>query len=414
MEWTVALIIEYLKKEQQEKIGEHSKLCSIIQRFDEQDSLKKGYKHTNDSNELFQQNKIACSKKKSDSLNVGIILGLNEFQLMFLLDINFSEARSILNCISYIITLNGPLRSKKTALTLLKLTPTVIQSPLSFLKLQPGYLTEIVGRAGVGKTQLCFTCTVDTVQIYNKGCIYIDTENKFSVDRIVELIKNRGYGHYSKSEEFLTAPLVQNNQLVYEIADRIIVYSPKKNQQLFDLLESEEFKTLLTKKNIGLIIVDSIAALILHNFSSENILKRQTNLSKLSSRLKFLAETFHIPVLVVNQVYEQSRNIPYNINEKSLMNTIDNFGIINTSSIQEHKNTSSINTFSEVISVQPALGNTWFHCVNVRVLIESTSQNIKENSNSTSNIRKARLIKAPSCPELECFFKITTSGVKQC
>jgi len=53
---------------------------------------------------------------------------------------------------------------------------------------------------------------------------------------------------------------------------------------------------------IKLVIIDSIAALARSDFGSGNVVERQKLLGQQASRLKFLAESFRIPVLVTNQV----------------------------------------------------------------------------------------------------------------
>ena len=53
---------------------------------------------------------------------------------------------------------------------------------------------------------------------------------------------------------------------------------------------------------IKLVIIDSIAALARSDFGAGNVADRQRLLGRQASRLKFLAESFRIPVLVTNQV----------------------------------------------------------------------------------------------------------------
>lgn len=54
--------------------------------------------------------------------------------------------------------------------------------------------------------------------------------------------------------------------------------------------------------SIKLIIIDSIAALARTEFEAQAVAERQRMLGRQASRLKFLAESFRIPVLVTNQV----------------------------------------------------------------------------------------------------------------
>jgi len=57
------------------------------------------------------------------------------------------------------------------------------------------------------------------------------------------------------------------------------------------------------QENVGIIICDSIAANVRVEFGKESLSERQQALSKQASVLKFLAETFAIPVLVVRVAF---------------------------------------------------------------------------------------------------------------
>lgn len=52
-------------------------------------------------------------------------------------------------------------------------------------------ITEIVGVSGVGKTQFCFNCCVETVLAKSGSVIFIDTELKFDPLRLSNLLEHR-------------------------------------------------------------------------------------------------------------------------------------------------------------------------------------------------------------------------------
>ena len=56
--------------------------------------------------------------------------------------------------------------------------------------LRVGTITELVGRAGTGKTQLAMQLCVMAAR-YSQGCIYIDTEKKLSLPRLREIAEQR-------------------------------------------------------------------------------------------------------------------------------------------------------------------------------------------------------------------------------
>lgn len=62
--------------------------------------------------------------------------------------------------------------------------------------IETGVLTHFYGSSGAGKSQLCLTLSVTVQQSIASGglagrAIYIDTENKFSAERILEIAKVR-------------------------------------------------------------------------------------------------------------------------------------------------------------------------------------------------------------------------------
>lgn len=59
---------------------------------------------------------------------------------------------------------------------------------------------------------------------------------------------------------------------------------------------------MIIERNVRLIIIDPIASLVRKDFDKLAISKRQEQLNKIASQLKTIAETFHLPVIVSNQV----------------------------------------------------------------------------------------------------------------
>jgi RAD51-like protein 1 len=70
----------------------------------------------------------------------------------------------------------------------------------------------------------------------------------------------------------------------------------------------------IIEKNIKLIVLDSVASVMRKDFDGSNVVLRQNMLSKQASILKYLAETFNIPVIVSNQVttkYDKEQMLGY-------------------------------------------------------------------------------------------------------
>lgn len=57
-----------------------------------------------------------------------------------------------------------------------------------------GYITEICGLAGCGKTQLCFQLAINCVKQDN-NVLYIDTKGDFSAIRLQRILNDLCYTH---------------------------------------------------------------------------------------------------------------------------------------------------------------------------------------------------------------------------
>ena len=153
--------------------------------------------------------------------------------------------------------------------------------------LPAGTLTEFVGPAGAGKTQLCLQCAACS-QAESGAVIYIDTESRFSAQRLVELASARFPSRFCSEEAQST--LTRN----------VAVFSPANATDLGNLIQSLE--SLIIERAAKLVIIDSIAALMRADFARERLIERQAMLGEYAARLKRLAEAFRIPILVTNQV----------------------------------------------------------------------------------------------------------------
>uniref|UniRef100_A0A7S3PN31 RecA family profile 1 domain-containing protein n=1 Tax=Aplanochytrium stocchinoi TaxID=215587 RepID=A0A7S3PN31_9STRA len=293
------------------------------------------------------------------------VLDLTPLELQKLLDIPLWEAKELLEMVS--------IETAPKIHTLLRLQQsdslcnrTGIRELDSALRggLRSGHIHEIVGRAGAGKTQFCLTLAV-VVASTGRGVIYIDTENKFSAERIVEIASSR---------KFLMS--------VEEIAKRVIVIKPSNSKQVLKQLQGME--AVIISNKVGLVLVDSIAALVRLDYSTRSrIVARQRMLSKQASQLKYLANAFSIPILVTNQV-----------------SSFDGAVSLKTAEGVSLECTSSEPSYA---MFNPALGNTWAHCVNVRILLEVISEQ--------QTTRRLRIVKSPSCAAKTVYVDLTISGI---
>jgi len=189
-----------------------------------------------------------------------------------------------------------------------------------------GVITEIVGPAGLGKTQFCLQMSVigcleklEGDPGGKKRMLYMDTEKKLSAERLSEIAKSRF------PREFVERGSMQ------EMLERIIVQTPSTTTDLLETLQN--LPGAIIEDNIVLIIIDSIASMFRSEFGSDSVVERQKLIGLTASTLKSLAESFNIPVVVTNQI---------------------------TTKIEGSK-----------AWLAPALGTAWSHAVNTRLTMSA-------------------------------------------
>ncbi|GAB4819790.1 hypothetical protein N2152v2_006836 [Parachlorella kessleri] len=229
-----------------------------------------------------------------------------------------------------------------------------------------GSITELVGPAGLGKTQFCLMLSL--VGCLASGAdggtvLYVDTERKFSSKRLSEIGRAR-----------FPAEL-PSQQAVEALLPRVTVVTPDSSAGLMQCLQSLE--TLVIDHAARLIIVDSIAALARSDYGAgagpgSTLADRQALLSQQAARLKQLAETFRIPVLVTNQVTTMMRG------GEGASAGVGGEG-----------------------QLTAALGTLWAHAVNTRLVLESFE-----------GTRFLRIAKSPAAPAAAFAYAVTSAGLE--
>jgi DNA repair protein RadA len=215
-------------------------------------------------------------------------------------------------------------------------------------------VTEFFGKAGSGKTQLCFTVAVNAQQDLSlhdertSKVLYIDTERTFKAERVLAIAKSRG----------LDPDSISNN---------ISLVKPKNALQLQQLVE-KWLPGFLEQKhgdNIRLVIIDSIISHHRSEFRGrESLLERQQSLNLIMHALKTIADKFNIAVIVTNQL----------VNEPDYL-----FGDTTT---------------------KAAGGNIMAHASTHRIMFKLSGNN-----------RIARMVDSPCYPVREVLFRIDHQGI---
>jgi DNA repair protein RadA len=148
-------------------------------------------------------------------------------------------------------------------------------------------ITEFYGEYGSGKSQICHQLCVNVQLPPENGglggaALYVDTENTFRTERIVQMSKHLG----------LDPELVVKN-IIYAEA-----YT--SDHQMFLLENADE---VIKQNNVKLIIVDSLTAHFRSEYIGREMLApRQQKLNKHMHKLIGLARAFNAVAVVTNQV----------------------------------------------------------------------------------------------------------------
>ncbi|GME56837.1 DNA repair protein [Neofusicoccum parvum] len=167
-----------------------------------------------------------------------------------------------------------------------------------------GYLTEITGESGAGKTQFLLTLLLST-QLpaphgLSKSAIYISTEAPLATTRLTQLLQQ--HPHLSalppSSKPSLSRILgIQTPDLEYQ--DHVLRY---------------QLPVAIQRHNVGLVVLDSVAANYRAEFERPErdnraggaaMAERSAALVQLGALLRSIAHTHNVAVVVANQVADR-------------------------------------------------------------------------------------------------------------
>jgi len=148
-------------------------------------------------------------------------------------------------------------------------------------------VTEFYGEFGSGKTQICHTLCVMVQQSKSEGglagnVVYIDTENTFRPERIVEIAETRGYDPNVALEGVIVAKAFNSSHQELILA---------------------ELGSQVRSSNVRLVVVDSAVAHYRAEFLGRGTLsERQQRLNRFMHSLVRTSEVFNVAVVATNQV----------------------------------------------------------------------------------------------------------------
>ncbi|KAL0967607.1 hypothetical protein UPYG_G00254410 [Umbra pygmaea] len=237
-----------------------------------------------------------------------------------------------------------------------------------------GTLTEVTGPSGCGKSQICMMLSVlatlpKDMGGLDCGVIYIDTESAFSAERLVEIAQSRFSEYFCIKERLL------------EMAGRVHLFRELTCQDVLDRLKRLDEDIISSKA--GLVVLDSIASVVRKEYDTTlpgNLTHRSNLLGQEASTLKYLAQAFNIPVVLTNQVTTR----------------VGDRGERGTSSLM------GAHGQGDSGYVMAALGNTWSHSVNTRLIVQYVD----------AHQRQIVIAKSPVAPFAVLNYTIQKEGIR--
>ena len=164
-----------------------------------------------------------------------------------------------------------------------------------------GQVCEVTGESAAGKTQLLLTLLL-AVQLapprgLGKSALYLSTEAALSTTRLHQVLTRHPYLSSLPESEKPSLSRVQSTQLRdLESQDHVLRY---------------QVPVQIARANVGLIIVDSVAANFRAEFdrvganSSDALARRSLQLTQLGAHLRDLARSHNVAIVVANQVLDR-------------------------------------------------------------------------------------------------------------
>lgn len=312
------------------------------------------------------------------------VLTRHPFDLVELLDVNLPVAEKIVTCVARAccpkpVTAKQLLDSRTddphgddggtgggggSSASSTRKTPAFVRAHLAPLDdalgggVPTGSISELVGPAGAGKTQMCLTlaCACAAPRRcggLESGVVFIDTEQRFSSQRLAEIAR-------AKFPEALSPACASDSadaeRELDALTSRVLVLTPSTLSEMLQRLNGLE--EALIDRGVRLLIVDSVAALARAQFGRGQLTQRQELLGQIASALKQLAERLGMAAFVTNQVTTRVGARVRHAHADAAGGGDDATG-------------------DAPGSVTAALGTKWAHCVNTRLVLEGSIDGVE-------------------------------------
>ncbi|KAI0147112.1 DNA repair protein RAD57 [Xylariaceae sp. FL1272] len=163
-----------------------------------------------------------------------------------------------------------------------------------------GYLTEITGESGAGKTQFLLTVLLSAQLPLPHGlarpALYISTEAALSTTRLSQILSHHPF--FASLDSSIPRPSLDG-----------IISTVVPDLESQEHILTYQVPVEVSRRNIGLIVLDSVAANYRAEFergnTNSNMAARSAELVRLGSLLRDLARKHDLAVVVANQVADR-------------------------------------------------------------------------------------------------------------
>lgn len=237
--------------------------------------------------------------------------------------------------------------------------------------LRIGGVTELVGPASVGKSQLAMQVAVHAA-IRRQGSILMDTEQKLSLLRLREIAVAQCATEGAGGRD---AQQILSNMTVHSIGSTDSLTAALSHLEEEILVRSED-EALFP---VRLIVLDSIAAPVRRDMTSAP--HRAAVVMQYAQTLKRLADDYRLAIVVINQV--GSARVPSEAPSGPMDAAFE--------SVHE-----------------AALGTSWHHCVTTRLRLEPLPL---PAMGAPSSVPRCSIVKSNVVAPADFLFRVTERGV---
>jgi DNA repair protein RadA len=211
-------------------------------------------------------------------------------ELASIAEIGEGQARKIINAVRNMLSIGfesaDKIMKRKQAASKITTGVSAINTLLGG-GVETQAITEAYGQFASGKSQLSFMLSVSVQLPKDKGglgknCLFIDTENTFSPNRIVSIAERYGMDPEKVLKNIFVARAFNSEHQMFLV---------------------EKAAEMIEEKNIGLVIVDSLTSHFRADYVGRGTLaSRQQKLNKHLHTLQRLADAHNLAVYITNQV----------------------------------------------------------------------------------------------------------------